>query len=273
MILYFDKDKYIGFAGEVKLFKKKVYIDTKNGTGYNLVIQHLSSFISYLMSKYNLHNIGFSKNDTRQHIVMRILEGIPKFDPTKNTKLSTFLYMRVERRLINEIRNSSSDFRNPTILNISLYSIVCKCGNKFTLADDLNKDIRENTCNKCGSNLKEARIFSINKPALTFGEESIKFMLDDCYTLDDILDENGFNIPLIYGEKKSIEDNIVFKHDILDWLPHIDNKTSALIEMICFGDMSVKSAADKVGISHTGASNRLKALSRKKRFKEMLANR
>ena len=108
MEVLIDKDTKVrlGFAGWINIDNESVYVDTRNGTGYDIVIKKLDRMIKFLASKYKFS--GFTFEDAKQHVCMHVLEGIPKFDPTReNVKLSTFLQMRIQRRLINEIRDNS----------------------------------------------------------------------------------------------------------------------------------------------------------------------
>jgi len=266
-----ETNKYEGFAGTIKIFESSIYIDTRTGEGYGEAIIKLEPYVNYITRKYNFSSLGYSLADTKQHIIMRILEGIPKYDPNKNTTLSTFLYMRVERRIITEMRNINADAKNPTTLKTSFYSVTCECGRKFMA--DANKDdpIKKRCCDGCGGTLENAKIYSLVKPPELLQDVKIRYVAEkNRTTMDDILSENSFDIPLIYGLKPQLGDLIVTQHDFDNWIGAEDAKTQKLVELVCFKDYSVKSAAEVVGVSHTGASNTLKKLSRKKKIRDML---
>lgn len=270
-----ETGKYEGFAGTIKLFKSSVYIDTRTGIGYDKAIKELAPYINYLANKYNFSGLGYSFDDTKQHIIMRILEGIPRYDPTRETKLSTFLYMRVGRRLINEIRNLSTDSKNPTILKTTLFSITCKCGKKSIMSVSGDEKIEKKQCNSCGQKLKNAKIYSINKQPESLYDMSTSRYLD-CFdaknkaNIEDIISNESFDIPLVFGEKPKMEDAVISKHDFDKWMQSEDAQIKTIVELICFKDYSVKAAAKVVGISHTGVSNKLKKLRRKKKIRDML---
>lgn len=270
---YNSDGKYEGFAGVIKLFKNSVYIDTRNGIGYDKAMKELEPYVNYLANKYNFSGLGFSYEDTKQHIIMRILEGIPQYNPTRETKLSTFLYMRIERRLINEIRNLSTDSKNPTTLKTSLYSVSCECGKKFVISVSSDEPVEEKQCHSCGNTLEGARVYSINKPPESLDTviaRYIKYMDEkNKMSIDDVVSEDSFDIPLVYGEKPKLEDVVISKHDFEKWMESEDPQIRQLVELICFKDYSVKAAAEAVGISHTGASNKLKKLKRKKKIRDM----
>ena len=91
----------------------------------------------------------------------------------------------------------------------------------------------------------------------------------DFTSAEDLISEESFDIPMIYGEKVKLEDYVTFKHDIEKWMEFEDSKVKRLIELVCFKDYSIKAAAEMVGISHTGANNKLRKLKRKKIVREM----
>jgi RNA polymerase sigma factor (sigma-70 family) len=273
--MFYDKDKkYTGFAGKVKLYSKYVYIDTRDGTGYGEVIDILNKYVGYLSYKYNLSSLGFTFEDTKQHIIMRILEGIPKYNPNKNMALSTFLHMRIERRLINEIRNSSTDIKNPTVLKTSLFSVICECGRKFMISTTGSEKIEEKQCYGCEQPIGNGKIYSINMPpeSLSTAVKVPRIIADEGHrmTIEDVMSPNSFDLPMIFGEKAGTEDLILLKKDFEKWIKSEDSRVKKLIELVCFKDYSIKAAAKEVGISHTGANNKLKRLKRKKIIRDML---
>lgn len=265
-------NEYSGFAGIVQLYDSKIYVDTRTGKGYDKVIAKLGKFIKYLSSKYNFS--GLSIDDVRQNIALYILEGIVKYDPRKNTKLSTFLQMRIDRRLINEIRNQGRDIRNPTILRTTLYSIVCKCGDKFVLSINNDDDIRDSLCKVCGNVLKNAKVYVINHPPQTLDSNMLLQKLEvdrgRPVNIDDVLSPNSYDIPMVYGKKPDLEEEIDEKRSIAKLLESEEPKTRKLLELICFDDHSIKSAAKEVGMSHTHANNKIRRLKNKQHVKEML---
>lgn len=267
-----DTDEYLGFAGIVKLYKTDIFVDTRDGTGYDKVISGLEKYITHLAYKYNLSSMGFALEDTKQHIILRILEGIPKYDPDKNTTLSTFLYMRVERRIINEVRNVSTDSKNPTILRTYLYSISCDCGRKFMTSTSGDENVEDKQCYGCDKPIKNAKIFSVNMPpeTLDVGVITKNLSSEDLISMKEMISDSNFYISLVYGEKAKLDDIVILKSDIEKWIEGEDEQIKELVNLICFKDYTVKAAAEAVGVSHTGANNKLKNLKRKKIIRDML---
>ena len=160
--VFTDADgNYSGFAGTVLLYNAAIYIDTRDGTGYKEAIDKLNPLVYKFMSKFYFS--GNSYEDTKQDIILHILEGIPTYDPRKPVKLSTFIEMRVNRRLINELRDKSRIFKNATFLNVSSFNFTCECGNNFTITIS-NDDDRKIICNSCGDEIKIKKKLSINTP-------------------------------------------------------------------------------------------------------------
>lgn len=251
-----DTDKACGFAGIVELYDIKVYIDTRGGTGYDTVIDKLKPLICKFAMKYRF--AGNTFEDTRHDIIVHILEGIPKYNPQKNTKLSTFLEMRVNRRLINELRNRSRISRNATYLNVGLYNIYCDCGYSFIVKIDqlTNKECAE--CGKSIHNIK--RKVSINTPEISESMLAPAGLYENC---------NDDNIPGIQNEIKDIDDNVIFTHDVQNWLKNEDPRVVKIVELIYFRDYSIKAAAEEVGLSGAGANMKLKELSKNKIVREL----
>jgi len=264
---YDNEGNYTGFAGTVELFKSKVYIDTRTGKGYDKAIVELQPYINHMASKYDFSILGYSFEDSIQHISMRIIEGIPYYKPHMQSKLSTFLYMRVGRRIINEIRNLGTDCKNPTILQTSLYSVTCNnCGEKFTITLGRGSSPRDYKCQVCNHNLKQAKVFSINAPPSSLSDTANE-------TNQSYLDEISAcspNVQMVYGDGAKTEDFVISKLDLSKCIGEEEPSVRKLLELVCLNEHSIKSAAEIVGISHTGASNKLRQLGRKKKFRDML---
>ena len=252
------------FAGIVDVYDEKIYIDTDSGEGYDKVIIKLDKLINFLAVKYRFH--GFTFEDGRQHVTMHILEGIPKFDPTKGVKLSTFLQMMVARRLINELRNESKSSKNATFLNVRSYSCICSCGYNNTITISADDDIG-GRCDRCQTSLSKARrIIHVNPTEISL-DEHLKGRLRrhqgvSCADTDifnhEFSDRNDFMQS--FNEKSTLDDGVIISHDIQKWLATEDPMVVKLIELICMHDYSLKAAADEVGISRAWADVKLKQL-------------
>jgi len=241
-----DSDKSTGFSGTIALYDSEVYVDTRDGTGYKEVIEKLQPLIHKLASRYHFN--GNSIEDTRHDVIVHILEGIPKYNPDRNTKLSTFLEMRVNRRLINDIRNKSRISRNATYLNIGLYSITCKCGhNCITKMDEKF----EFNCPECDSIInQESKKVPVNIPEV--GESM----------LCSYEGYGGYNeYHNVAGEDcKPVDDEVIFMHDMASWLKEEDERVVKAIELIYFHDYTKSAAAREVGLTSNGLGLKLQEL-------------
>ena len=265
-----DTNKYIGFAGVIQLYGDEFYVDTRDGTGYDDVFKKLKKLISYLAYKYNIS--GFTIDDAKQNIAVHILEGIPKFDPNKGTKLSTFLQMRINRRLINQMRDHGRVSKNPTILRTSLYKVICKCSSNFILALNYDESLEDKICGQCNENIYDAKIYAINRNPmpLSIYEAKRSKNVYKGLTLNEVISDNSFDIPMVQGSKIQFDSMIMYDQDLNKILEKEDLKIGLLIKLVCFEGYSVSEASKIVGLSHMGASKKLKRLKKNKMIKEML---
>ena len=194
--------------------------------------------------------------DTKQDIIVHILEGIPKYNPGKNTKLSTFLEMRVGQRLINDLRNQSRISRSATILNVESYRITCKCGTSFVRSFSKKEGCSE-LCKSCGTPLKDGEIVPVCLREINGSMVNENGDVDGIF--NNAIDENYVT-----------DDDAIFKHDVRQWLKSEDPKIVEMINMYCFDDQSMSAASSKVGLSGTGGSLKLKGLAKKRKVREIL---
>lgn len=265
--VFYDREtnKYTGFMGKVKLYNDEVYIDTRDGTGYDKMFLKLEKMINYLAHRYNIP--GNTIEDTKQDIAIYILEGLVKYKPNKKTKLSTFLQMIINRRLINELRDNGRSIRNCTILNTTLYKVICKCSANFTIIVNNDDTLEEVKCKYCNKSIQNAKLYIINKEPISIDSY---YDRNQKLTLNDIVSENSFDVPMVYGERSQLEDLIMRNCDLKKLFEKIDPKVQKLISLVCFQGYSINQAASLIGISHMGASNKLKKLRKNKLIREIL---
>lgn len=271
MQVFLEENSIIGFAGSVDVYDSKIYVDTRTGQGYDQVIQKLDKLISYLATKYRFP--GFTFEDGRQHVVVHILEGIPKFDPRKNVKLSTFIQMRVSRRLINELRNESRHAKNATMLNVQAYTFTCECNYSETIVVNVGEDV-DGECAQCGKMFSKAK-----KTAITPNEIPISSYARCDFMGNAQAEERGSDMSLEFSEeneflqmqnyRSSMDENIIKSHDIQKWLSTEEPLVVKIVKLICLHDYSIKAAAEKVGISGAWANIKLKNLKNKNIVKEI----
>jgi RNA polymerase sigma factor (sigma-70 family) len=253
--------EYSGFAGTVELYDSSIYIDTRNGIGNDEVIKKLMPLIHKLMRIFRFN--GNTANDTKHDIIVHILEGIPRYDPRKNTKLSTFIETAVCNRLKNRLRDKSRISKNANYLNVCVYHIVCNCGNDFTITVS-NGEEHNTLCPECGKPISEAKKkVAVNTPEVS---ESMLNYIDD----DSHVDMSaGEHYSFIRNETKTLDEEVIHTHDIKAWLESEDPRIVKIIELIYFHDYSIKAAAEEVGLSGAGANMKLKDLQNKEIVREL----
>lgn len=255
-----ETKKQTNFAGIIDVYDTKIYVDTRNGTGYDKVISKLKPLIHKLANKY--HFSGNTREDTEQDIIVLILEGLPKYDPRRNTKLSTFIEMRVNRRLINEVRDSSIFTKNATFLNVATYQITCKCGETVILTLNKNEKLNRN-CDVCGRSLMNSTkkllvyIPEINGAAFAEKEEYDRYI------------NSNQDFSSMFCEKPD-ECSAMFVSDLEKVLENEDPRVAKIIRLHCFCDYSIKAAAEQVGLTGAGGNLKLKKLAKNQSIKDIL---
>lgn len=235
-LFYNDNKEYIGFAANVKMKNKEIYIDTRTGTGFKEVIESFQDFIAYYASKYNFD--GFDTQDNKQHITMRVLESIFRFNPTKNVKLSTFLQMSVSRRLINEIRDNNRFMKNATNLNIQLFSYKCDCGHSITGDNTVKECV-------CGKLIDAKKKHWIRQTTVSYDS--------NC---------DGYCSPFEESEAYSKLNT----SDLENYLLELDNSTRDIIHLIYYEDCPIKMIAEKLNMSQANIYAKLKSLKKNQKL-------
>jgi len=256
--------EYLGFSGIVDVNNEYVFVNTKTGAGYDKVVQKLGKLVGYLASKYRLK--GNTLEDNKQNVILHILEGIPKYNPFKNTQLSTFLQMRIERRLINEIRNENRLSKNATTLNAQAFGVACECGHEYTASVSKKIHLREALCDNCSAPASKQRVVSLSNNELSLESVMGNYYEGDYTNPDDISDESD----LLQQNEGALDDSVITMHDLQKWLADEDPRVVKIIELVCFKDYSVRAAAEEVGLTGAGASLKLKSLKNKQIVREIL---
>lgn len=257
-IIFFkdDKGKKTGFSGNVELYNSTVYIDTRDGTGYDDIINKLEHLINNLSLKYHFNGNSFS--DTKHDIIVHVLEGIPKYNPNKDMKLSSFIQMRVDRRLINDLRNGSRKCKNATSLNISTFNFTCDCGYNFVATVNKGDNPICPECNvKANNKTKKVpiTIFEVNESMLNTNDRESK----DNMSVYEMASDNSVKT----------ENDIIHSCDINKWLKNEDPRLIKIIKLIYLQDYSISDAAREAGLTTAGANVKLKDLQKKRIVKEI----
>lgn len=254
--------KHYGFAGSVKVYDDDIFIDTRNGKGYDLLFNKMRQFVSYTASKYNMENQDL--DDMEQNVALYILEGLPYYNPNRGTKLSTFLQMRINRQIINEIKRQGTDSRNPTLLKTTLYSVVCDCGRAFTLCAGQNKKELNNICYGCNKSIKTAKIFPINKPPVKF--EDLRF--NNKYKEDYFFSDDNQDLCFIQNSVR-FDENFNSNKDVENIIEKQSTKVKKMLKAMCFDDQDKVKAIKASNMSYAQAVKKIERLKENKIIQSM----
>lgn len=242
-----NTSKQCGFAGMANVYDTSIYIDTRDGTGYDQAINKFGPLINKLATKYKFN--GNTIDDTKHDVIIHILEGMKQYDPRKNMKLSTFIEMRASQRIINNLRKQCQLSNNATFVNLGLYSVICSCG--YTFSTQLT-EIRDVVCNACGEPIDSNRFTLVGLEETLESSEHIE---EDLYM---------FNRP-----PTDLDEDVIFRHDMSKIIQKEDHNTQKLVELIYCDGLSTSAAAKKIGMSSVGADFKLKRLARKRKIREV----
>lgn len=86
----------------VKMYDEEYDINHENCNGYEKVIKKIDP----LLNKYarKLCAFGLDFEDAKQDVTIILLEGIRNYDPKKSVKLSTFLHVHINNKVISKIK-------------------------------------------------------------------------------------------------------------------------------------------------------------------------
>ena len=259
--------KYSGnddFDGVMGVLDSKIYVNSKTKEGYMRVVNKMAPVIHKYAVKFLSYN---DIEDVKQDIIVHILESIPKYSPSKGTKLSTFLEMRIYRMLVNIVRNDNRMSKNATSLNIMACSIECsECNARFVVQVASGEEV---SCNICGSSISTTnrRHTIAIRPSL-FSDNKLKNKID----LTGITISLEANIPddgSSTHSRMNMEDLVMFEADMSKAMLDEDQDVINIINLIYEQDHSIDSAADELGIPGSSANFKIKKLSRKKIIRDI----
>lgn len=219
------------FQGYVKMFDDIYYVDTKTGEGVDKVLKKIDPLLCKMAASTYIS--GYSFEDIKQELSIMAIKGIKSYDPSKNTALSTFLYKHLDNKLISKLKSANK---------------MSNDANLIYGQEDSDTKIRkakeELSFSQCGSRYND-------------GEE-ILFE----YSVEE---SDGF-----YQSPVRRYDDVNFEISIRKISEELDDKTSKILELICFEDYTIKDAAAEVGLSGWAASIRIKNLAKKHSVKSAL---
>lgn len=218
------------FEGIVEVYNEEFYVDTETGMGLDSVLRKIDPLLCKMASKTYLP--GFSFDDIKQELACIAIDGIRSYNPDKEVKLSTFLHIHLNNKLISRIRSENRQSNDAFLLE----------GEE----DGAEAKIRR---------VREELHFSQCTPLSA--DEGMAFE-------NTIASDDG----LYSGPGDNFED-VEFEVSLEKLTDKLDEKTSKIIKLVYYDDYSIKDAAKEVGLSGWAASMRLKNLSEKRFFREV----
>lgn len=99
----------------VRMYDEDILINKKSGKGFQKVLDKIDPLISSMAVRYKINNYAVS--DLKQELYLIAVQGIKAFDPNKNVKLSTFLHVHLNNKIISKLKSSLKKSNNAVYLN------------------------------------------------------------------------------------------------------------------------------------------------------------
>jgi len=159
---------------KVKMYNEEMNICHESGKGYDLVLKKIDPLLN--KNAKRLCKFGYEFEDAKQELVIMILRGIRNYDIDKGVKLSTFLHIHLNNKIISKIKtivkksNVATENNEDGYVSEVLFSDIevgesenymenCYDSgkdNRFVELDDLNyKDILQIISTKYGKKVSE----------------------------------------------------------------------------------------------------------------------
>lgn len=87
---------------KVKMYSDEVTICHKSGSGYDLILKKIDPLLN--KNAKRLCKFGYEFEDAKQELIIMILKGIKNYDLEKGVKLSTFLHIHLNNKIISKIK-------------------------------------------------------------------------------------------------------------------------------------------------------------------------
>ena len=218
------------FQGIVEVFDETFYVDTLTGEGVDKILEKIDPLLCKKASGAFIP--GYSFEDMKHELVLIAIDGMKKFDNNKGVKLSTFLYVHINNKLISRLRSEN------------------KLSNDAFGLSDKNRE--------SDTKIQKARNeIGFGQFASPDGAEGTLF--------ENTVSESGG----LYFSDRNAYDKVDFEVSLKKLSKKLDYRTRRIIELVYFNDYSIKDAAAEVGLSGWAASMRLKKLADKRSFRSI----
>ena len=247
------------YKGEVYMYDEKIFVNTATGEGVGDVIKKITPLIEGMAARSHIN--GYTFEDIKQEISLLVVDGVKKYDPDREVKLSTFLHWHLKNKFITKLKslntmaNDATSMKGEKIEN-------CSCGGS------INKNLSNDTfvCNSCGKIHKS--IYRSSRRELTFSEMKISNNNEDDgseYTNYIANDDSVF--PSKFGGTKNLETKLFFEK--LEAV--LDDKTAKILRKFCIEGTTMQEAAKSVGMTGWAASVRLKRINKNPLAKKIIS--
>jgi len=231
-IEYAEEGRGPSFEGIVKVYDETFYVNTETGVGLDSVLKKIEPLLNKMSSKTYIS--GYTFEDIRQELNIMAIQGIRSYNPSKGTKLSSFLQTHLRNKLISKLRSVNK-------MSNDSFALYEKKGDKAE-----GGKIRR---------VREEILFSSCTPE---GVEDPSMMFENT-----VAEEEG-----LYGMSGPSLSDKEFELAIRSLESSLDPKTVTIMKLVYYEDYPIKKAADAVGLTGWAASMRLKKLKENEFFME-----
>ena len=95
------------------MYDEEYEIDHETCKGYEKILSKIDPLVNKYARKLCLFGLDF--DDAKQEVVIILLEGVRNYDHSKNVKLSTFLHLHINNKVISKIKTISKKSRCATL--------------------------------------------------------------------------------------------------------------------------------------------------------------
>ena len=99
---------------KVEMYNEVFFIDKETGEGFGYILKKIDPLLTKYSNSVYLN--GYTKDDVKQEVSVIAIEGIRAYDPSKLTKLSTFLHTHIQNKISSKIKSHNKKSNNATLL-------------------------------------------------------------------------------------------------------------------------------------------------------------
>jgi len=242
----------------VRMYEEEFLINTKTKEGYDRVLKKIYPLVCKWASK--IYISGYHTEDLRQEFSVMIIEGINAFNPEKKVKLSTFLHNHLKNKIISKLKSANKLSNDAYGYLHQKEASLCSCGGVIQKKKSLK------VCVECGA--EHGSAYRVSRDELIFSAMPKKNPMNgEEY---DNFESSLSSSDGIYSIERTAQEEVDLSM-MMDRLERqVDEKTLAILKMVCLEGHSIKDAAKQVGITGWAASMRLKRIKTNKAVVDFL---